>query len=237
MASCSAALCLGVKSRYIRAGETGSRGSAAVPLRSRYLPGVYGISEGAKVFQPPDDTCSRLLFCIPFHDTIRIPEVTMVKFETVKIEKTAEVNIILGQAHFIKTVEDLYEAVVGSVPGIKFGLAFSEASGACKVRVAGTDEDMKDLAARNCMAIGAGHCFIITLKNAFPINVLNAVKSVQEVCSVYCASANDVEVVLAAGAMGKGIMGVIDGESPKGMETPEDIAWRKDLLRKFGYKA
>jgi adenosine/AMP kinase len=96
---------------------------------------------------------------------------------------------------------------------------------------------MKDLAARNCMAIGAGHCFIITLKNAFPINVLNAVKSVQEVCSVYCASANDVEVVLAAGAMGKGIMGVIDGESPKGMETPEDIAWRKDLLRKFGYKA
>ncbi len=161
----------------------------------------------------------------------------MVKFETVKIEKTAEVNIILGQAHFIKTVEDLYEAVVGSVPGIKFGLAFSEASGACKVRVAGTDEDMKDLAARNCMAIGAGHCFIITLKNAFPINVLNAVKSVQEVCSVYCASANDVEVVLAAGAMGKGIMGVIDGESPKGMETPEDIAWRKDLLRKFGYKA
>ena len=160
----------------------------------------------------------------------------MITFETVPVKKTEEINIILGQSHFIKTVEDLYEAVVGSVPGVQFGLAFCEASGACLVRSAGTDAALTRLAADNCMAIGAGHSFLIMLKNVFPINVLQAVKAVSEVCSVYCAGANPVEVVIAQSSQGRGIMGVIDGASPQGIETPEDVARRKDLVRTFGYK-
>jgi adenosine/AMP kinase len=160
------------------------------------------------------------------------------EFTTVKIEKPESTNFILGQAHFIKTVEDVYEALVGSVPGIKFGLAFCEASGKCLVRLAGTEESMLELARKNALAIGAGHSFIIFLGDGFyPINVLNAVKSVPEVCQIYCASANPVEVLLAQTTQGRAILGVVDGSSPLGVETAEDIKWRKDLLRNIGYKS
>lgn len=156
----------------------------------------------------------------------------------VRIEKPEPVNFILGQAHFIKTVEDLYEALVGSVPGIKFGVAFCEASGKCLVRFAGTDEAMIDLARKNALNIGAGHAFIIFLAEGFyPLNVLNAVKSVPEVCRVFCATANPVEVLVAQTAQGRGILGVVDGASPMGVEDQEEILWRKDLLRKIGYKS
>lgn len=155
---------------------------------------------------------------------------------TVKIKKPDEVNLILGQSHFIKTVEDLYETLVGSVPGIKFGLAFCESSGACLVRTEGTDEGLRKLAGENALAIGAGHSFIILLKDAYPINVLKSVQLVQEVCTVFCATANSVEVVLAESAQGRGILGVIDGERPKGIEDASGVSWRKDFLRKIGYK-
>ncbi len=155
---------------------------------------------------------------------------------TVKIKKPDDVNLILGQSHFIKTVEDLYEALAGAVPGIQFGLAFCESSGACLVRTEGTDEELRKLAAENALTIGAGHSFLILLKNAYPINVLKAVQQVQEVCTIYCATANPVEVVLAESAQGRGILGVIDGSKPKGIEDASGIAWRKDLLRKIGYK-
>jgi len=154
----------------------------------------------------------------------------------VAIETPADVNLILGQSHFIKTVEDLYEAVVGSSPGVLFGLAFCEASGACLVRVDGSDEEMKALATRIAQSIGAGHSFVIALKNAFPINVLNAVKACPEVCRVYCATANPLQVVVAESAQGRGILGVIDGSAPKGVEDEAGVQWRKDLLRRFGYK-
>jgi len=144
--------------------------------------------------------------------------------------------VIIGQSHFIKTAEDLHETLVSSVPGIKFGLAFVESSGACKVRLEGTDEELKKLAAENALNIGAGHCFIIMLKDAYPINVLNAVKGVPEVCCVYCASANPIEVIVAESATGRGIMGVIDGAKPQGIEQDKDIAWRKGFLRTIGYK-
>ena len=160
----------------------------------------------------------------------------MLEFLAVKIRKLDDINVIIGQSHFIKTVEDLYEALVSSVPQIKFGLAFVESSGACKVRSEGTDPGLKALAAENALAVGAGHSFLIMLNGAFPINVLNAVKSVPEVCSVYCASANPIEVIVAQTDAGRGIMGVIDGAKPKGIETPEDITWRKEFLRKIGYK-
>jgi uncharacterized protein len=161
----------------------------------------------------------------------------MPEFKVVKIQKPDEtVNVILGQSHFIKTVEDIYEALVGAVPGIKFGLAFAESSGACKVRSEGTDPELKESAARNCLEIGAGHSFIVMLRNSYPINVLNAVKAVPEVCTLYCASANPVEVVVAETGSGRGIMGVIDGKSPQGIETAEDISWRKGFLRTIGYK-
>ena len=160
----------------------------------------------------------------------------MLEFLAVKIRKSDDINVIIGQSHFIKTVEDLYEALVSSVPQIKFGLAFVESSGACKVRSEGTDPGLKALAAENALAVGAGHSFLIMLNGAFPINVLNAVKSVPEVCSVYCASANPIEVIVAQTDAGRGIMGVIDGAKPKGIETPEDITWRKEFLRKIGYK-
>jgi hypothetical protein len=156
---------------------------------------------------------------------------------SIKIEKPDEINFILGQSHFIKTVEDLHEALVGAVPGIKFGLAFSEASGKCLVRWSGNDPDMIELAQKNALAIGAGHSFILFLGSGyFPVNVLNAVKSVPEVCRVFCATANPVEVLVAETVQGRGIIGVIDGSSPKGIEGEEDIAWRKDFLRKIGYK-
>jgi len=158
------------------------------------------------------------------------------EIKTVKIEKPEEVNFILGQSHFIKTVEDLYEVLVAAVPGCKFGLAFCESSGACLVRWAGTDDEMIALARKNAYALSAGHSFIIFLKNAYPINVLNAVKMVPEVCRIFCATANPVEVILAESETGRGILGVIDGLKPKGIEDEEGIAWRTGFLRMIGYK-
>lgn len=156
---------------------------------------------------------------------------------SVKIQKPEEINFILGQSHFIKTVEDLHEALVSAVPGIKFGLAFCEASGACLVRWSGTDEAMSELARQNALAIGAGHSFIIFLGEGFyPINVLNAVKNVGEVCRIFCATANPVEVILADTGQGRGILGVVDGSSPLGVEDEQGITWRKGFLRMIGYK-
>ena len=154
----------------------------------------------------------------------------------VAIEKPKSVNLILGQTHFIKSVEDLHEALVGCVPGIKFGLAFCEASGPALVRLSGTSETMIDLARKNALAIGAGHAFLICLENAYPINVLNAVKNVPEVCRVFCATSNPVQVIVAVTDQGAGILGVIDGGSPRGVESEKEIAERKAMLRKFGYK-
>ena len=158
------------------------------------------------------------------------------EIESVRVEFPEETNVILGQSHFIKTVEDVYEAIVGTVPQAKFGLAFCEASGPCLIRVDGNDDELKRLAAENAKRIGAGHSFIIILKDAYPINVLNAIKDVQEVCRIFCATANPLEVLVVRSGKGKAIVGVIDGESPHGVEGPEDIADRKDLLRKIGYK-
>lgn len=159
------------------------------------------------------------------------------QFITVKIDKPETINFILGQSHFIKTVEDLHEALVAAVPGIKFGLAFCEASGKCLVRCSGTDRGMEDLARRNAIAIGAGHSFIVFLGDGFyPINVLNAVKMVPEVCRIYCATANATEVVLAETEQGRAILGVADGFRPQGVEDQDGIEWRHGLLRKIGYK-
>ncbi len=156
---------------------------------------------------------------------------------SVKIEKPDEINFILGQSHFIKTVEDAHEALVTAVPGIKFGVAFCEASGKCLVRWSGTDEAMIDLACRNAREIGAGHSFIIFLGTGFyPVNVLNAVKALPEVCRIFCATANPVEVLLGETELGRGILGVVDGSSPLGLEAEADIAWRKSFLRTIGYK-
>ncbi len=160
----------------------------------------------------------------------------VVDLKLVDIDKPAEVNVILGQAHFIKTVEDLYEALVASVPGLLFGLALCEASGACLVRSEGTDEEMKALAEKAAFAIAAGHSFVVFLKNAYPVNVLNAVKACSEVCHVFCATANDLEVVVAQTAQGRGILGVIDGHPPEGIEDADGVKWRHDLLRTIGYK-
>jgi adenosine/AMP kinase len=156
---------------------------------------------------------------------------------TVRIEKPEAVNFVLGQTHFIKTVEDLHEALVGAVPGIKFGLAFCEASGKCLVRWTGTDAALIELAKKNALAVGAGHTFIVFLGEGFyPLNVLNTIKAVPEVCGIYCATANPTEVVVAATEQGRGIVGVVDGFSPKGVEGDPDIAWRKNFLRQIGYK-
>jgi len=156
---------------------------------------------------------------------------------TLKIEKPEVVNFILGQTHFIKSVEDIHEALVTAVPGIKFGLAFCEASGACLVRWTGTDEAMIELAKKNAVAIGAGHSFIVFLGEGFyPINVLNALKMVPEVCHIFCATANPTEIIVAETEQGRGILGVIDGSSPKGIEDEGGITWRKGFLRKIGYK-
>jgi adenosine/AMP kinase len=157
---------------------------------------------------------------------------------TIRIEKPVDTNFILGQSHFIKTVEDVHEALVSAVPGIKFGLAFCEASGKCLVRWSGTDDAMVDLARKNALAIGAGHSFIVFLGDGFfPINVLQTIKGVPEVCRIYCATANPTEVILAETVQGRGIMGVVDGAKPNGIEEEEDIAWRKGFLRQIGYKS
>jgi len=154
----------------------------------------------------------------------------------VGIEKPDEVNVILGHSHFIKTAEDLYEAVAGAVPGARFGLAFCEASADRLVRIEGNDEGLKELAGKNALHIGAGHSFLLFLRNCYPINVLNTIKNVQEVCTIYCATANPVEVIMVETSLGRGILGVIDGSSPVGVEGPGDVQNRIDLLRKFGYK-
>lgn len=156
---------------------------------------------------------------------------------TVRIEKPEEINFVLGQSHFIKSVEDIHEALVGAVPGIKFGLAFCEASGKCLVRWSGTDDSMVELVRKNAAAIAAGHSFILFLSEGFyPLNVLNILKMVPEVCRIFCATANPTEVILAETEQGRGILGVVDGFSPKGVEGEDDIAWRKGFLRQIGYK-
>ena len=163
-----------------------------------------------------------------------------IDLKTVKIEKPEDTNFILGQTHFVKSVEDLYEAMITSVPNAKFGIAFCEASGACKIRSIGNDNDLKKLAEKNALNIGAGHSFIIFMEECFPLHVLNKIKDVSEVCSIYCATANPTKVVIAESKIGdetgRGILGVIDGFIPKGIENKEDIAWRKKFLRDIRYK-
>lgn len=158
------------------------------------------------------------------------------QLESVKIEKPEDMNFILGMSHFIKTVEDVHEALVQTVPGIQFGLAFCEASGPCLIRHSGTDEETRQIAIRNAEKIGAGHSFILFLKNAFPVNVLPAIRQVPEICRIFCATANPVEVLIVQTEQGRGIVGVVDGFSPKGIETDEDILTRQNFLRKIGYK-
>jgi adenosine/AMP kinase len=158
------------------------------------------------------------------------------EIKTVTLEVPEGGNIIVGQSHFIKTVEDLYEVLIGGVPAAKFGIAFCEASGKCLIRSEGNDAAMIKAAQENASTVAAGHTFFIVLKDAFPINVLNAVKMCQEVCTIYCATANAVEVIIAETDQGRGIMGVIDGASPQGIEDDAGVQWRKKLLRDFGYK-
>jgi len=159
-----------------------------------------------------------------------------VELKAVPIENPEELNLILGQSHFIKTVEDLHETLVQAVPGMTFGIAFCEASGPRLVRRSGNDEGLEELAVRNAQAIGAGHSFLVFLRDGFPVNVLNAVKMVPEVCRIYCATANPVAVIVAEEGDGRAILGVVDGGSPLGVETDDDISERKALLRRFGYK-
>jgi uncharacterized protein len=158
------------------------------------------------------------------------------ELKAIRLEIPENANIIVGQSHFIKTVEDIYEAIVGTVPQMKFGVAFNEASGACLTRAEGNDVELKANAIRNAQAVGAGHTFYISMRDGYPINILDRVRSVAEVCSVYCATANPVEVIVAETEQGRGILGVIDGSSPKGVEAESDIEWRHGLLRKIGYK-
>ncbi len=158
------------------------------------------------------------------------------ELKTVAIENPDGLNLILGQSHFIKTVEDIHEAMVNAVPMARFGLAFCEASDLCLVRYSGTDEALTRLAQKNAFTLAAGHSFILFMKDLFPVNVLNAIKNVPEVCRIFCATANPVEVIVAQTAQGRGILGVIDGFAAKGIETDDDIRHRKDLLRRFGYK-
>lgn len=158
------------------------------------------------------------------------------EMSVISIEKPEEMNMILGQSHFIKTVEDLHEAMVSASPGIRFGLAFCESSGPCLVRSSGNDDGLKELAQKNAMALGTGHAFIIFMEGGFPINVLGAVRQVPEVCRIFCATANPVEVIIAQSEQGRGIMGVIDGYTSKGIESEADVSARKELLRQIGYK-
>lgn len=157
-------------------------------------------------------------------------------FETVRMKIPQDSNVILGMSHFIKTAEDLYEAIAGTAPRSRFGIAFSEASGPCLVRCEGNDPELIDAAKEAALALGCGHTFVVLIREAFPINVLNAIKAVQEVCGIFCATANPLEVVVAETEQGRGIMGVIDGASPKGAETASDVSDRRGMLRKFGYK-
>lgn len=160
----------------------------------------------------------------------------MVDIESVAIEKPDDVNFILGQSHFIKTIEDIHEAMVSSAPGIKFGAAFCEASGKCLVRWTGNDPNMMELAQKNALRIGAGHTFIIFMREAYPLNVLNAIKGLNVVCRIFCATSNPTDVLLVENERGRGVIGVIDGERPKGVEDAEEQRWRLQLLRKIGYK-
>jgi len=158
------------------------------------------------------------------------------ELETVRMKVAENANLILGQTHFIKTVEDLYEVMVNTVPGIKFAIAFNEASGPCLVRVEANDEELRQAAVENAQAIGAGHLFVVLLRQGYPVNVLSRIKDCFEVCSIYCATANPVEVVVAQSEQGRGVLGVIDGYSPKGVESPADAKQRKEFLRTIGYK-
>ena len=158
------------------------------------------------------------------------------QIESVKIDFPEGSNVIIGQSHFIKTVEDLYEAIVGAVPQAKFGLAFCEASGPCLVRVDGNDDELKKIATDNAMKISAGHVFVVVMNDAYPINVLQRIKDVQEVCTIFCATANPLDVLVVENERGRGVVGVIDGERSKGVEGEQDVADRKSLLRKIGYK-
>jgi adenosine/AMP kinase len=158
------------------------------------------------------------------------------EIESVRVEFPEDTNVVIGQSHFIKTVEDIYEAVVGTVPQAKFGIAFCEASGPCLVRVDGNDEHLKKVATDNARKIGAGHTFVLVVRDAYPINLLNRIKDVQEVCGIFCATSNPLDVIVAGNERGRGIIGVIDGERPKGVEGESDVADRKAMLRKFGYK-
>jgi adenosine/AMP kinase len=155
---------------------------------------------------------------------------------TVRLEIPENGNVILGQSHFIKTVEDLYEAIVNTVPQMKFGIAFNEASGACLTRVDGNDDDLKAIATRNAQALAAGHTFVIAMRHGYPINVLGRIRDIPELCTIFCATANPVEVIVAETEQGRGVLGVIDGSPPKGVETATDAEWRHGLLRKIGYK-
>jgi adenosine/AMP kinase len=154
----------------------------------------------------------------------------------IRLEIPSDGNIIAGHSHFIKTVEDIYEAIVNTVPQMKFGIAFNEASGACLTRVDGNDDELKGIATRNATAVGAGHFFIVALRGGFPINVKNRILETPEVCSIYCATANPVEVIVVQTEQGRGVLGVVDGSSPKGVEGEADVEWRRGLLRKIGYK-
>src|SRR5574337_867525 len=158
------------------------------------------------------------------------------ELKTVKIEKPADMNFILGQSHFIKTVEDLYEAIVQTVPGMKFGIGFCESSGPALVRYAGNDPRLIELARKNALQLSCGHCFIVFMEGGFPVNILNTIKGVPEVCGIFCATANAVEVIVAETEQGRGILGVVDGVKTKGIETEADIKTRKEFLRKIGYK-
>ena len=158
------------------------------------------------------------------------------ELKSVRLEVPENGNVVMGQSHFIKTVEDLYEAVVNTVPQMKFGVAFNEASGPCLTRVEGNDADLKAMAARNATAVGAGHLFVIALREGYPINVTNVIQNTPEVCTIFCATANPVEVIVADTEQGRGVLGVIDGSSPKGIETDADADHRQQFLRKIGYK-
>lgn len=158
------------------------------------------------------------------------------ELKSVRLEIPENGNIILGHSHFIKTVEDLYEAIVNTAPQMKFGIAFNEASGACLTRVDGNDPDLRANATRNAQAVAAGHAFVISLRDGFPINILGRIRDIPELCTIYCATANPVEVILVESEQGRGILGVIDGASPKGIESQADVEWRHGLLRKIGYK-
>ena len=154
----------------------------------------------------------------------------------IRIEIPSDGNIIVGQSHFIKTVEDIYEAIVNAVPQMKFGIAFNEASGACLTRADGNDDELQGIATRNASVVGAGHMFVVALRGGFPINVKNQIFETPEVCTIFCATANPVEVIVAETEQGRGVLGVIDGSSPKGVETAADAEWRHGFLRKIGYK-